>query len=367
MGQYFMFLNLTRREAGGYGGKFGEDFGCNYNAVAKNLSKPTFPTKPPKEVASFPNAHRSHLGLLASVPTELIDIIFGFLFVPQHVAHFAAAHPLLGSQGFSRIVRIRAEILGGITWHCSRVVLVGDYLWRAQNVDGLLPDDLRTDMVALGEELQTGEEGPDDRDPFSLYDFARTHFRGVKYNDVGPLSALQNIEDKLVRAGLSWAQLRTANRMDRTDSMRVDRMLSSSQPTLPPCHTSVLCNMTKRQCVRAQVLRRVRLDGYYGNTKTGDGDDSDSDEDQNPHPSSLSIGLTVFFLTVCSDDWCFIPPYDGKEDDPLFKEMRTVVGKWAGDSLGVFGPEDVEQDMVDVSEEVAHIVGKFLQEEGYSK
>ena len=79
----------------------------------------------------------------------------------------------------------------------------------------------------------------------------------------------------------------------------------------------------------------------------------------------LTIGAAVLFLTVCTDDWGFVPRLrrdEVKEDD---EKTRAPLGAWAGDCLDVLGPEDVQGDMLDISEELGEMVRKFRRGEGF--
>ena len=71
---------------------------------------------------------RLHLGQLARLPAELLDMIFAHLDLSVHIASFGAAHPLLFAHGFACILRDRLEMVGQITWTNTRIVCVGDYL-----------------------------------------------------------------------------------------------------------------------------------------------------------------------------------------------------------------------------------------------
>ena len=51
-----------------------------------------------------------------------------------------------------------------------------------------------------------------------------------------------------------------------------------------------------------------------------------------------------------------------KEDD---EKTRAPLGAWAGDCLAVLGPEDVQGDMLDISEELGEMVRKFRRGEGF--
>ena len=118
-------------------------------------------------------------------------MIFAHLDHTIHIASFGAAHPLLFAHGFACILRDRLEMVDLITWTNTRIACVGDYLWRAQDVRGLLPDDLRDDMNELEEEGVVQEYT---QQPLMLYKFAAEHFASVRTPDEGPVRIIEDIE-----------------------------------------------------------------------------------------------------------------------------------------------------------------------------
>ncbi|KZV60752.1 hypothetical protein PENSPDRAFT_659375 [Peniophora sp. CONT] len=306
---------------------------------------------------------RSHLGLLSSIPPELIDMIFRYLSVPQHAARLGAAHPILSRQAFSRVVQLRFQAMNRITWSRHRIVLVGDYLYQPQDHEGLLPDALRADMNVPTVRTVTSPNSSDTDDGPTLYQFASRHFKGVNYNSVGPWNVLERREERVRRKeyeNLSWEEQRAERRLHHVDSERIDKILSHAQPTLPSSKTAVLCNLTKRQFVRAEKLRQVRVGDARDSDEAVESDGSDLSEYSQPYPRHLTIGTTILFMTLCTDDWGFIPSRRrGPEGDGDREELRTVVGRWAGDCLEVVGPEDVEEHMTDISESVVEMLDKF--------
>ncbi|KZV60422.1 hypothetical protein PENSPDRAFT_759996 [Peniophora sp. CONT] len=303
---------------------------------------------------------RSHLGLLSSIPAELIDMIFEHISVPQHAARLGAAHPALGRQAFSRVVQLRSQAMNSITWCRHRIVLVGDYMYQPQDHEGLLPDALRADMNAAV--TLTSRNSSDTDDGPDLYHFASRHFKEVDYNSVGPWNVLERREKEVQYReyeDLSWKEERALRRLNRVDSERIDKILSHAQPTLPSSKTAVLCNLTKRQFVRAETLRQVRVrDARWDLDEAIESDGVELSEYSQSYRRHLTIGTTILFLTVCTDDWSFIRCPEGDGDR---EELRTVVGKWAGDCLEVVGPDDVEEDLTDISESVVEMLDKFLE------
>ncbi|KZV60423.1 hypothetical protein PENSPDRAFT_349718 [Peniophora sp. CONT] len=237
-----------------------------------------------------------------------------------------------------------------LTWYKCRIACIGDYLWHAQDVDGLLPDDVRADMDKVEEAGVLSEYAGR---PLTLYEFTSEYFTGVTTPFKGPLEIIQNIEDKLLADELTNGDYRStlvrAIRKPDVDVQRIRDMMRRIQPIFPSEDTAVLCNFTKRQLVRAESLREVRMwsppvGPFYS--------------------EHLTIGAAALFLTVCTDDWGFVPRLrkDSLEDDDVI--TRAPLGKWAGDCLGVVGPEDVEEGMVDISSELNVMVRKFRRGEG---
>ena len=77
-------------------------------------------------------------------------------------------------------------------------------------------------------------------------------------------------------------------------------------------------NRTKCQLVRAQTLRKVKMTTSPGRFCA----------------EYLTIGAAVLFLTVCTDDWGFVPRLrrdEVKEDD---EKTRAPLGAWAGEFWG---------------------------------
>ncbi|KZV67759.1 hypothetical protein PENSPDRAFT_687821 [Peniophora sp. CONT] len=340
MGQYFILVNLTHREAeasgffpskfSGYVSADDENFG-----IEQNLAVARFPSEIPQAMAFIEEPPHSHLGRLSAFPSELIDAVFERLDVPLHVAHFAAAHPLLVPHGFARLLQIRTRTFRHITWSRSRIALVGDYLDRPDSVKGLLSDNMRAQMRKVEERIAS-EEGRERR--LSLYEYASDYFKGVRHNSLGPWDALQRKEENAlgtsdVRSGPAPVTGGTAH----IDQGRIDGLLHHVRAILPSLDTAVLCNSTKNELVRAETLCAVKMDDR----------------------TQLSLGTAVLFLTVCTDDWSILPwcrsfPDPGKGD---------VIGRWAGDTLVIVGLDEAPENMKDISEEVVAMVQRFVEME----
>ncbi|KZV67760.1 hypothetical protein PENSPDRAFT_41341 [Peniophora sp. CONT] len=353
MSERHLFLNLTRRERGGFRGRFRENIYRNYDAIQESLSQITFPSELPENILTIPAVPRSHLGTLSALPAELIDAIFEQLSVLEHVARFAAAHPMLGQRGFVRVVQIRSEALRGITWCRSRVALVGDEMYCAQDHAEALPDDVLADYEKRDQALQVDVSedriDADDLPSMTLYEFAEEQFEEVDYSSLGPRRVLEYKEMDMVNSyfkddGLSWRKWISERRMNDRDWQRVDSILEHAQPSFPCLKTARLCNLTKRQFVRAEALRTCWV--RRGNEVW-----------------QLSIGTTALFLTVCTDHWGFAPPYlKGPQGEMERKAIGMVMGRWAGDCIAVVGTDDGElEGMIDISADVVEKVGRFVE------
>ncbi|KZV67761.1 hypothetical protein PENSPDRAFT_41584 [Peniophora sp. CONT] len=144
-------------------------------------------------------------------------------------------------------------------------------------------------------------------------------------------------------------------------------LLERAWPIMPSLETAVLCNLTKRQFVRAETVRqykwrdndsgskdRPHSRGYHENRVRG------IEPPKRPLPKGLTIGATVFFLTVRTDDWSFARQFIDLED-PIGQGPGAVMGRWAGDCLAVVEPDEVEEGMTDISEEVVAMVRRFIE------
>lgn len=296
---------------------------------------------------------RSHLGQLSVLPPELIDMVFESLALPLHITRLAASHPILAHQGFLRLVKFRSDLWEQTTWYRCQIVCVGDYLERAQDVVGLLPDDLCKDLS----EAKGGERSEVEGQPMTLSQFAEERFGGVDTHYRGPLAILERMETEGRAEEWRTSYLADTARARKStnllDVQRIDELEEYTWPSLPSADTSVLCSLSKRQLVRAESLREVKM-------RPDDDDGPDDPGYYDGYAKYLTIGAAVMFLTVSTDDWSFVP-WLGPD---YSAEAKGVLGSWAGDSLAIVRPEDVEENIIDISSEVAAMVRKFRIAEG---
>ncbi|KZV67762.1 hypothetical protein PENSPDRAFT_41573 [Peniophora sp. CONT] len=259
-----------------------------------------------------------------------------------------------------------------ITWYKNRVALVGDYLERL-GLDGLLSESgkLRADMDRFQQRLISENVEPNrewDNDPLGLFEFADYYGQFTKTNATrdGPREVLwdreyraQKEEDREVLGEDQYYDYDTD-----IDEERIDRISDRARPIFPPYKTAVLCNLTKRQFVRSEMVlkfqwrdpeeklidtRSVPYTGLFPRPELHE-----------LYPDHLTLGATVFFLTIITDDWGFNLRFVEKED-PVGRGPGLVMGRWAGDCLAVVEPDEVEEDMLDISEEVVAMVRRFVE------
>ncbi|EIW76282.1 hypothetical protein CONPUDRAFT_168850 [Coniophora puteana RWD-64-598 SS2] len=318
MGQYWMFLNIDRRErASGSLLKLGEFFGdgITNRSIALRLcrlrSLPKMPIIQPRgaESTTIEKPARSLLVL----PNEILyQIIMEDIVTLEDFACFAATCHRCWDLCAS-ILEVSIKYM--VSWAGSRIICLGDYM---QN------DDLPTGILTEAERAELGAAVPDEYSegrPVSLYDFAGNHYHSavmspdffdITYAYIRPLE----------RRGIEGAPLAAIRRMCK------------------PVKATVLRNLSKKLYVRADTIDALNkeLHPRFRGRK----------------PFSLGEAL-VGRICWSSDPSCAMPEYC--ED--------ITRGPWAGDAFDVTSMKRFQREAdflewVDAKDEVCEALRRYL-------
>ncbi|KAI0047389.1 hypothetical protein FA95DRAFT_1679079 [Auriscalpium vulgare] len=215
MGQYWQLINFDRKETSEHLGKMGEFFPQSQEGLASVVRRLYIP-------ASLRDASPSKLttstgelvlGLLATIPPEMIGLIF------EQVDNFAdaiclgLAHQHLLSIGMKRVETLHAQEVA--PWIGSRIICAGDYA-----------NDTPKGMLTPSEEKELKLKR------HNIYHWASNAFKETR---------------------LSTYLKRRAALFGRLDKKAVNEMLGK----VPLAKPWMLCNLTKFECVRAEAFAKI--------------------------------------------------------------------------------------------------------------
>ncbi|EIW75276.1 hypothetical protein CONPUDRAFT_169653 [Coniophora puteana RWD-64-598 SS2] len=225
MGQYWMFLNIDRREEKSYGklGEFFSDGRTGRNIAARLCQLRPLPKIPriQSDDAGITDTESVERGLL-SLPDEIIcHIINDIESLEDFVCFAATCH-----RCWDICIPFLEKCIRSLSWAGCRIIGLGDYVGH---------DDLPPDILTEDEQAELATAKPGKYGPVSLYSYARTY-----YGEAVLCSRLEDFTDgllsDLIQRGLVGAPF-----------VAIKTMCTPFEPT-------VLRNLSKKLYVRADTI-----------------------------------------------------------------------------------------------------------------
>ncbi|KZV65735.1 hypothetical protein PENSPDRAFT_756269 [Peniophora sp. CONT] len=315
MGQYWNLFNIDKRQkAKNVNGRFDSFIFMGHDWLVKLLARPEFPDVAPALHLSPAANNKSEIGSFAVLPAELITVIYSSISSLDDAACFAATHRLLAAEGFRRVLELRREECAHWgSWAGDRIVTAGDYA-----------DILPQGVLTPSEDAET--EG-------HFYSFAWDHYQhniplaNMSFDGKEPYVGFeyQDIEDEYgdvidrIRIEVPKTAMQRVSRDVTGDYLRVQLLLESTAPRYLSRGTWALCNLSRKQYVRADALASMEILDYWQAGCTADGPFLKGER------LVLDLGALAMIMTSWSED---VGPVG-------------TLSVWAGDRLAVTTVEEL--------------------------
>ncbi|KAI0321239.1 hypothetical protein OF83DRAFT_358192 [Amylostereum chailletii] len=288
MGQYWVILNLDKRERGpGVGAKLGEFI---FNPLHQLVELFTVPVKssdgPPPSLVPH-NGEKRTLGYLA-FPSELLRMVFNYIEAPEDVVRLTVVNKMLTVFGRDRLQELVMQAASSSSWSGGRIICLGD---NASTLPpGMLTDTEkeRLEGLRVSQEMDTASE--------VLYEIGSEGYRRGGQRDL-----TSNL-------CFSWTRpsddLYTRWRISRRHRSRGSTLIRSVELTRPEGKIWVLCNISKREYVRVDALASIT--------------------NASPESAFINDGCNLGMAIVILTAWT----YEGGDED-------VGCGPWAGDRLQI--------------------------------
>ncbi|VDB91937.1 unnamed protein product [Peniophora sp. CBMAI 1063] len=205
--------------------------------LVKLLARPNFSDTVPAYYLDPYKSDKDELGALARLPEELLIYIVSLTSLDD-AACLASTHRLLALEGFFHVRKLqRRKCAHWGSWAGDRIVTVGDSA-------SVLPPGI------LSPEEEAETEG-------HFFNFAWDRYERRPTTDGMALNCAGD------EAGVPHAALKRLSRHERGDHIRIRLLLKSTRPRYTSTGSWALCNVDRKQYVRANVLADMKMRGYW--------------------------------------------------------------------------------------------------------
>ncbi|KZT03205.1 uncharacterized protein LAESUDRAFT_762185 [Laetiporus sulphureus 93-53] len=334
MGQYWMIINLDKREATSHLGKLGE---CLFDGIPESLV-PYFAIPLPlsaldikKEfsgVNSGPSAN-SALGSLDLAP-EILYLIFDEIDDLRGAISLSLTNKTLSDIGQARVYELACKTTA--PWAGDRVICAGDYMrWHD------LPVGMLSESELYEYRSQDEDEGDgDSNEEYDSYTNNPRNFHDVRWREA---PSRHSEPDVLNISSIHDAYFHyNVSSFEREEFSRRQKPQYSIDLSKDETHGWVLCSISKREYVRASVV--AALTGSSAKMPRGIGG-----------RGGFGLGHVLMSQICWSSDDSISMRYKG--------DLHR--GRWAGDRLSITTMDrlDNHEAWKDTSEEVVKKITKI--------
>ncbi|KZT10971.1 uncharacterized protein LAESUDRAFT_721389 [Laetiporus sulphureus 93-53] len=334
MGQYWCLINLDKRAAISGLGKLGEWlFGGTPEHfvpfLAVTLPPSAFDVKKQSVIIAGPSLDASSaLGSL-NLAHEILYLIFGEIDDLRDAISLSLTNKTLSDIGEARVYELVCKVTA--PWSGDRIICAGDYMQWDDLPEGILSKSELREYRGRDEDeddADLNEEDDSDADgPTSLYDVRWQEPDVLKFGSVR-----------------GWELPQGLSSFERKEFSRRSKPRYSIDISKDETHGWVLCNISKREYVRASAV--AALTGTSAKRPQGIGG-----------PGRRKIGLGHVLITqIC---------WSSDNSISMYYEGDLHRGRWAGDHLSITTMDrlDKHEAWKDASEEVVKKVVEIWDSE----
>ncbi|KAJ7119786.1 hypothetical protein C8R44DRAFT_737545 [Mycena epipterygia] len=317
MGQYFLVMNMDKRQKTGSLGKLGEFLFSGYPSSSDFVEKfRVWSTSDGDAFLSieeacetdderFP-AYSGEIGAFANLPVEAIHEICLRMENLRDVAFFSLTCQSLWEIGREHVNSRIAEVAATCSCAGDRIVCVGDYLENDDLPEGLLTQEEQEEFSQLIEaRTQSADE------------YEAPVDNSFWYFPCAPMTEGQfDLDDYLTRICFNRQPQRSLNDAGRSYMLLYQLRNPNAYNRPPPAEPSILRNLSRHQYVREAAL--CDLKEKYAGTEVRMG--------------QVNLGEILMMRICFSSDPTVSTPWDG----------GIHRGVWAGNRFNIVAPEWLE-------------------------